>query len=160
VVPNAVVRDAGVGGKQRPEQAELAAVLLFSELGAEAPIGEQRASPVDWAVPFDDQAGKVGKAAFFNVSDVGISEGFQIEGLAGQRMDQHRLSGPTHLGPQFFRPLRAVRGGCPPVGALDVSVALRWYRCVEQHFVQCARGAALMAFRVTQNHERLFRGVM
>ena len=140
VVPDGVVGHAGIGGQQRPEQAQRAVVLLFLQFRAEAPVGEQAAFPVGVAVVTPDgQRAEMLAAALLDVADLGFGQASQVELLAGERVANERAFRPAHLGVvghgqglflavtggdlDFLQwPLRPVGGGRPPVGALDGAV--------------------------------------
>ena len=147
VIPDGVVRDAGVGGQQFPQLAELAVVVAFAQVGCEAPECEKGFFAVQrlagcLVFQCQQQPGMVVEAAFLDVVKVGVGEATvlaQVKGVAGQGMQQHRLVCPAHLRPMrhleglllallggdgdfLHRPLRAVGCSGPPVGALHMAV--------------------------------------
>ena len=151
VVPDGVVGDTGIGRQQLPQLAELAVVAGIAQLGGEAPEGEQGFLPVlllTGVLRFEcqQQIGVVLKAARLDVVKVGVAQAAmlaQVELLARQRMDKHRLVSPAHLRPVghsqgfFFalfgddadfaqRPLGAVGSRSPPVGTLHMAVHGCW----------------------------------
>ena len=136
--------DAGVGGQQLPQRAQLAVVVFFAQLGGKAPEGEQGLFPVlrlagVLAFQSREQVGVMVKAARLDVFELRLREAAQVVLLARQRVDEHGLVSPAHLRPvghsQGFcfalfggdgdltqRPLRAVGSRSPPVGTLHMAV--------------------------------------
>lgn len=105
-----------------------------------------------------------------DLADVGVAQAAvlsEIECLATQRMNENGLFIEANLGPAgeaavagLAWKLWAVACLGPPVGAFDGSSHCVRYAFGEQALVQGAHGAAFVAGRVTQQHQRLFRRVV
>ena len=156
MIPDAVVGHAGVGGQQRPQQAQFAVVVFLAQAGAETPKCQQGATGVDAVASALYQAFHVVEATSFEVVQLGVAEPTtfaQIELGAAQRVDQHRAVGPAHLRPisdlkcfgaaslglhrdLLHRPLRTIGGSRPPVSAFDGFVSLFGQAVLEHGAVQ------------------------
>ncbi len=148
MIPDGVVRHARVGRQQLPQLSQRGHVLLFADLGAEPPQRQRRLPPVQifllpGAERFDNSR-EMAEAVLLDLLDVRVPEVVEIRAVSRERVDQNRTFGPAHLRlsgnrmnlpvlqPDLLdRPLRAVGGRSPPVGAADDFVDLPWNALAE-----------------------------